>query len=464
MLKTYGIVSGLAPKGAVTMKSALLSAAANKGLQVEVVMDDRIPPVDAPDARTALADRKITVMDAVSTLADEGVAAVLVAGLQAQNFLSEVQTETQVPVVSLWKVVADYARKQDVTKIGVLGGCDEAEKKGLVAAFSSLELVFPSDEIGCCCSSEDLATYVVRVAEDLKAQGAELLLPWCEHAVEALSVLEEKGFPVCNPYVLVGDYVVEHEWKRLAKPFKVGMIGGLGPAATVDLYDKITRFTPAKTDQEHIKVVVEQNPQTADRTACLLHGGDDPTLALYDCAKRLEKDGCDALIVPCNTAHAFVPFLERHIKVPFINMQRVTMEEIQRKLGKDARIGLLATSGTIQTGIYAEKAKAMGMPIFTPDEEHQARVMAAIYGPQGAKAGYTDGVCREDLVSAAEYLVKTYDCNCLILGCTELPLILDEDDHFPVAGKTVCVVDPTAVLARKVVAVALETNRQRGIC
>ena len=73
-------------------------------------------------------------------------------------------------------------------------------------------------------------------------------------------------------------------------------------------------------------------------------------------------------------------------------------------------------------------------------------------------------MCREDLVSAAEYLVKTYDCNCLILGCTELPLILDEDDHFPVAGKTVCVVDPTAVLARKVVEVALETNRQRGIC
>ena len=80
MLKTYGIVSGLAPKGAVTMKSALLSAAANKGLQVEVVMDDRIPPVDAPDARTALADQKITVMDAVSALDEEGVAAALVAG------------------------------------------------------------------------------------------------------------------------------------------------------------------------------------------------------------------------------------------------------------------------------------------------------------------------------------------------------------------------------------------------
>lgn len=204
MLKTYGIVSGLAPKGAVTMKSALLSAAANKGLQVEVVMDDRIPPVDAPDARTALADRKITVMDAVSALAEDGVVAVLVSGLQAETFLPEVQTETQVPVVSLWNAVIDYAQKRGVTKIGVLGGCDEAEKKGLVAAFSGLELVFPSDEIGCCSDPVDRATHVVRVAEDLKTQGAELLLPWCEHAVEALAVLEGKGFPVCNPYVLAG--------------------------------------------------------------------------------------------------------------------------------------------------------------------------------------------------------------------------------------------------------------------
>ena len=289
-------------------------------------------------------------------------------------------TETQVPVVSLWNVVAEYARKKGIAKIGVLGGVEATEKTILVAAYAGFELVFPSADISCCSSSEDRATHVVRVAEDLKAQGAELLLPWCEHAVEALAVLEEQGFPVCNPYVLVGDYVVEREWKRLTKLFKVGMIGGLGPAATVDLYDKITRFTPAKTDQEHIKVVVEQNPQTADRTACLLHGGDDPTLALYDCAKRLEKDGCDALIVPCNTAHAFVPFLERHIKVPFINMQRVTMEEIQRKLGKDARIGLLATSGTIQTGIYAEKAKAMGIDpnatlydvLFAPSESRNA--------------------------------------------------------------------------------------------
>ena len=246
-----------------------------------------------------------------------------------------------------------------------------------------------------------------------------------------------------------------------AKPFKIGMIGGLGPAATVDLYDKITKATPAKNDQEHIRVVIEQNPQIPDRTKCLLDNGEDPTLALYNCAKRLEKDGCDALIIPCNTAHAFAPYMERHLSIPFINMQKACMDEIEAKFGEKARVGLLATTGTVKTGIYSKKAEAMGIAMFVPDAEHQERVMAAIYGPKGAKAGFTDGVCRDDLVSAAEYMVKTYDCNVLILGCTELPLILDEGD-LEVAGKTVFVIDPTSALARRVVKTALEANKERG--
>ncbi len=247
-----------------------------------------------------------------------------------------------------------------------------------------------------------------------------------------------------------------------AKPFKVGLIGGLGPAATVDLYDKIVRSTPASNDQEHFKLVVEQNPQTPDRTKCLLEGGEDPTLALYNSAKRLQDDECDAIIVPCNTAHAFVPYLQRHLQVPFINMQQATMDEIAAKFGKTAKVGLMATSGTVKTGIYSEKALAMGIPMFTPDEEHQQLVMRAIYGPKGAKAGFTDGLCREDLVSAAEYLVEKHDCNVLILGCTELPLILDEGD-MEVAGKTVFVIDPTSALARKVVKTAQEAYEKTGV-
>lgn len=460
MLKKFGIVSGLSPKGAVLMKSALLSAASAKDLSAEVVMDDRIPPVEAPSARVGLADSKITVMDAVTALDARGVSAVLVAGLKAQHFLPEVQTEIEVPVVSLWTVAEAALAERGAKTIGFLGRSAAAYSADLQKCFPGRTLCFPKSKGETCEAISDVGADVRAVAAELLASGAEVLLPWCDQAAGLAGELAAEGLPVLDLYALAAEWVVSKDWKRLPKPFKVGLIGGLGPAATVDLYDKITRFTPAKTDQEHLKVVVEQNPQTADRTACLLHGGDDPTLALYRSAKRLEEDGCDVLIVPCNTAHAFVPYLERHVKCPFINMQQVTMEEIFKKFGEKARIGLLATSGTIQTGIYAEKAKAMGLPIFTPDAEHQERVMAAIYGPLGAKAGYTDGVCREDLVSAAEYLVKTYDCNCLILGCTELPLILDESDDFPVAGKSVVVVDPTAVLARKVVDVGVHWHER----
>ena len=247
-----------------------------------------------------------------------------------------------------------------------------------------------------------------------------------------------------------------------AKPFKVGLIGGLGPAATVDLYDKIVKATPAANDQEHFKLVVEQNPQTPDRTKCLLEGGEDPTLALYNSARRLQADGCDALIVPCNTAHAFVPFLQRHLTVPFINMQQVTMDEIEAKYGKNAKVGLLATSGTVKTGIYSEKALAMGIAMVAPDQPNQELVMRAIYGPKGAKAGFTDGQCREDLLTAAEYLVQKHGCNVLILGCTELPLILDEGD-MEIAGRTVFVIDPTSALARKVVKTAEESFARTGV-
>lgn len=93
--------------------------------------------------------------------------------------------------------------------------------------------------------------------------------------------LRAEGLPVEDLLSDAAEMAVASTPARRSKPFKVGLIGGLGPAATVDLYDKIVKATPAKTDQEHIKLVVEQNPQIPDRTACLLNGGEDPTLALF---------------------------------------------------------------------------------------------------------------------------------------------------------------------------------------
>ena len=364
-------------------------------------------------------------------------------------------------------------------KIGIVVGHHEERalqlKAALLAVDCRIEVILDEERFHAddpAFKKSDCKINNFNAVERLAACGAQVIAFSCGCPHNFLKELQiETVTPLVDPcddlddLLSVKDYaekILATAVTPLPKPFKVGLIGGLGPAATVDLYDKIVRATPAKNDQEHFKLVVEQNPQVPDRTKALLEGGVDPTLSMYHCAKRLEKDGCDCLVIPCNTAHAFIPGMQRHLSIPFINMQQATMDEIKAKFGDGARVGLMATSGTVRTGIYTDKAKDMGVAMFVPDMANQARVMSAIYGPQGAKAGYTTGVCYDDLMAASEYLVKTYDCNVLILGCTELPLIFKEGDT-KIAGKDVFIIDPTSALARKIVKIAETTIAERGV-
>lgn len=102
-------------------------------------------------------------------------------------------------------------------------------------------------------------------------------------------------------------------------------------------------------------------------------------------AAKLEKDAVDAIVIACNTAHAYFETIVPHLSVPLINMQQVTLEEIRDKFGPDVVIGLMATDGTIETGIYGRKAKSMKLAMVVPDKEHQAMLMEAIYGEKASK-------------------------------------------------------------------------------
>lgn len=471
-----GLSSGINPLPAMQCKAAIFSAAAAHQAAVDLFEDREEMRADAPTPRIGLADRKIASLLSVKALEAAGCDEAILPDVKIQPYLEEVQKEVSIPIVPLFAGVEAYVKAKGIKRVGLLGSAVPAEyfKKSFGDALEWVDateeelaefeiLQNPKTGLRKAGLTDAFKAKLLEIGRAMTGRGAQCLIPNCTQMARFATELQAAGLPLFDILRDAAERAVTQAPARQPIGFKIGMIGGLGPAATVDLYDKIVKATPAKTDQEHIKLVVEQNPQIPDRTAALLEGGEDPTLALFNCAKRLERDGCDAIIVPCNTAHAFVPYLERYLHTPFINMQQTALDEIKAKLGDEARIGLLATTGTVRTGIYGDKAKAMGIPLFVPDEAHQARVMAAIYGPQGAKAGYTDGICRSDLLSAAEYLVKTYDCNCLILGCTELPLILDESDAFSVAGKMVVVVDPTAALARRVVAVAEKATAERGV-
>ena len=135
-----------------------------------------------------------------------------------------------------------------------------------------------------------------------------------------------------------------------------------------------------QTDQEHIKLVVEQNPQTPTAPPAFWGRGDDPTFALYGMAMKLEADGLRRRHRALqHGARLHAPSLSGICRFPASTCRRRPLEEIQAKLGKDARIGLLATRGTVQSRIYAEKARRWGCRCSCPTEERQDRVMAAIY-------------------------------------------------------------------------------------
>ena len=200
----------------------------------------------------------------------------------------------------------------------------------------------------------------------------------------------------------------------------IGILGGMGPLATADLFQKITLHTAASCDQDHPRVCIDSNTNISDRTAALLHGGADPVPEMVKSAQRLESIGADLLIMPCNTAHNFYDAVASSVSIPVLHMIAITRDALKSRGVKCA--GLLATDGTVQTGIYQRTFEGSGVELLTPDNtEDQSAVMDIIYN--GVKAG--------DLThdatafrAACEHLLAR-GAEVLILGCTELPPAFD---------------------------------------
>lgn len=196
----------------------------------------------------------------------------------------------------------------------------------------------------------------------------------------------------------------------------IGILGGMGPAATADMLAKFVSLHPASCDQHHIPLIVSSIPDIPDRTACLLSGGPSP----YHCLERylhmLEDAGAECIIIPCNTAHYWFEDLRRVARVDMISILDATLNDIP---AQTTRVGLLATSATLSTGLYQKQAQARGLHLLQPDEASQADVMKAIYALKcGDKAE-----AERRLFPQIERLVSR-GAQQLILGCTEIPLIV----------------------------------------
>ena len=226
----------------------------------------------------------------------------------------------------------------------------------------------------------------------------------------------------------------------------VGILGGMGPEATVELFRHILSLTSAKRDQDHLHVLIDSNPKIPDRTAAILRKGESPVLALTAAAQNLERAGADFIAMPCNTAHYWLRELRESVSIPIIDMIGETAVRVASHSPSLHKVGLLATAGTLRSGLYQHAFASKGIEILAPSDEQESIVMGAIHG---IKAGSHD--VRSQLITVARDLIDQ-EAQGIIPGCTELSLVVPTD------SLSVPVFDPLSILAECAVALATDVK------
>ena len=235
----------------------------------------------------------------------------------------------------------------------------------------------------------------------------------------------------------------------MAIPGLVGVLGGMGPLATLDFLHKVLAATPARRDQDHVPMIVSSIPQVPDRTAAFRGEGESPLPALRACGERLAAAGVGLVVLPCNTAHLWFDALQSALGLPMLHLADAALAELARR-APGARVGLLATDATLASGLYLNRRHAHPSGHQPDHQPHWVLPTApemvdwVMPGIAAVKAGSPE-LGRELLLKAAHALQRR-GADALLLGCTELPLVLDE------AALGLPVIDATDALARAVVA------------
>ena len=224
----------------------------------------------------------------------------------------------------------------------------------------------------------------------------------------------------------------------------VGIMGGMGPEATADLFRKILAATPAKTDQEHLHIIIDCNSKVPSRPAALLEGGPDPTPLLQSTARNLERAGADFLVVACNTAHLFYDRITEAVRIPVLHIVDEAIGEAQRRYPGLRSVGVLAGQGAIRLRLYQDRLEAKNIRAIVPSDEDQKIVVAVI---NSVKAGDKGPAVRARIREVAGRLGRA-GAQAVFTGCTELPLVLEDGDA------EVPVLDPTQALAEAAVRLA----------
>lgn len=232
--------------------------------------------------------------------------------------------------------------------------------------------------------------------------------------------------------------------RAMSRDLTIGVLGGLGPEATVDFMAKVIALTEAASDQDHLHLIVDCNPKVPDRNLAIAGTGPSPAPELAAMGRRLEQAGAELLVMPCNTAHAFVGEIRAGTGVPFVSIIEETVAELRRRRPEPHRIGLLTAGGCRTARLYESALVAESLHPVSLDDAQQRRFMDLLHA---IKAGRRDGAVASGMRALAVELIAA-GAEVVVAGCTEVPLVLHEGDL------SRPLIDSTAVLAAATVAYA----------
>lgn len=221
----------------------------------------------------------------------------------------------------------------------------------------------------------------------------------------------------------------------------VGVIGGLGPAATVEFMSSLLARSSAETERDHLHILVDSNPKVPDINAAALGEGPSAAPALQAMAQRLETAGADFLVMVCNAGHHFEGEIIESVSIPFLSMIGETCRSISAQFSASSKIGILATDGCLKTKVYQNALLAQGLEPAMLSAEQMVLVMDAIGRIKSGSLGQRE---KTDLLRVIDSLAAQ-GAQCVIMACTEISLVVTQSDT------PVPLIDPSLVLAERTV-------------
>jgi aspartate racemase len=228
----------------------------------------------------------------------------------------------------------------------------------------------------------------------------------------------------------------------------VGILGGMGPEATIDLFARIVKHTHAKKDNDHLRIIIDNNPKMPSRQDAILKGGESPVPAMRETARNIERAGADFIIIGANTAHYFFDDIKDAVRIPFLHIIEEAAKETIKTVPGVRKVGVLATSAAMKTGLYEKSFAKYRIDVLDIAEDIQDRVQKSIFSFK--YDGRTPEVI-EMMLGAARHMILN-GAEALVMGCTEIPIILENTEF------SVPMIDPNEVIA--IAAVQYAKNRR----